>query len=118
MSDRTNREIWIEGPTGQILCALINGEVGWLMYLREPGDAGFSSRNPAYAGPQQEFISFVRSNGQLDEYPAAWTYPVAKVELALEHFRMHGSAPTFITWHDDSGGGLPPWSTSALPDSN
>jgi hypothetical protein len=38
-------------PEGPILCALINGELGWLMYLREEGDSGFSSRNPNYDGP-------------------------------------------------------------------
>ncbi len=105
MSNRC-QEIWVDGPSGRMLCALISGDVGWLMYLREPGDAGFSSRNPAYVGPRQALISYVRANGQLDEYPAAWAYPVATVQKAIEHFRIHGRAPTFIAWHNDSGDGM------------
>ncbi|WP_353620343.1 Imm1 family immunity protein [Paracidovorax valerianellae] len=90
------------------MCALINGEVGWLMYLREPSDAGFSSRNPAYTGSQHAVISYVLSNGQVDEYPAAWAYPLATVQAAIDYFRTHGSPPPFIAWHDDGGGGLQP----------
>ncbi len=41
------KEIWLSSPTGQKLCALINGDIGWLMYLRSESDTGFSSRNPA-----------------------------------------------------------------------
>lgn len=117
MSDSRQAEIWVEGPAGQMMCALISGELGWLMYLREPGDAGFSSRNPDYAGPQQASISYVRTNGQVDEYPAAWAYPAATVEQALEHFGRHGSPPAFITWHNDSGDGFPPRARPVWPDS-
>jgi hypothetical protein len=101
------REIWVDGPDGQSLCALISGDVGWLVYLREPGDAGFSSRNPAYAGPAEAVTSFVLSNGQKDEYPSAWLYPLAEVERAIGHFRATGMPPPFITWHSDSGDSLP-----------
>ena len=51
------------------MVALINGEFGWLMYLRYDGDAGFSSRNPSYQGPSDAMIEYFLSNGQLDEYP-------------------------------------------------
>lgn len=47
MSDEAFQEIWEEGRHGQLLCALIAGSMGWLMYLRGEGDAGFSSRNAA-----------------------------------------------------------------------
>ena len=102
------REIWVDGPYGQMVCALINGEAGCLMYLRESGDAGFSSRNPGYVGAAEAVIPYVLSNGQEDKYPAAWAYPVATVEKAIEYFRTHGIPPPFISWHNDSGDGLPP----------
>ena len=113
MSDTTSpfREVWIEAPDGSALCALINSEVGgWLMYLREAGDAGFSSRNPDYAGPPDEKVEFKLGNGQVDYYPRAWVYPVATIERALEHFRATGAPPTFIEWYNDSGDGetIPP----------
>ena len=101
------REVWVEAPDGKLLCALINGDVGWLMYLRKPGDAGFSSRNPEYSGPPDERVKYRLNNGQIDYYPRAWAYPVATVERALAHFRNTGSPPTFIEWHNDSGDGEP-----------
>ena len=108
MSDATSRfrEVWVEAPDGQSLCALINGDVGWLMYLREPGDAGFSSRNLAYAGPAGATIEYRLSNGQHDEYPAAWALPVETVERALDHFRREHRPPAFVTWHNDSDDGM------------
>jgi len=36
----------LTAPNGSILHALTNGQLGLLMYLREVGDAGFSSSNP------------------------------------------------------------------------
>ena len=103
-----DREIWVAGPQGRSLCALVDGEVGWLMVLREPGDAGFSSRNPAYAGPVDAGIDFMLANGQRDKYPAAWTYPVETVMRAVAYFRSTGRRPPFIAWHDDSGDGEAP----------
>lgn len=98
-------EIWVELPDGQTLCALINGDAGWLMYLRGDEDAGFSSRNPHYSGPPDAVIEYCLSNGQVDEYPAAWALPVAEVRRALEFFRQEHRPPPFITWHNDSGDG-------------
>ena len=99
------RELWIEAPDGQALCALFNGDVGWLMYLREPGDAGFSSRNPDYVGPADALVEYRLSNGQADEYPRSRAYPVEVIERALEHFRREHTPPPFIAWHNDSGDG-------------
>jgi len=92
------RELWVESPDGQSLCALINGDRGWLMYLRHPdGDAGFSSRNPSYDGPSNAMISYRLSNGQLDEYPASRAYPVEEIERALEFFRKENRPPPFAS---------------------
>lgn len=108
MSDEAFQEIWEEGPHGQLLCALVAGSVGWLMYLREAGDAGFSSRNPAYAGAADTSIDYVLSNGQVDSYPASWAYPAEVVMQALDYFRTEGRPPAFIGWHNDAGDGEAP----------
>jgi len=82
------REIWVSMEADEPnLCALMNTNVGWLMYLRHnEGDPGFSSRNPMYDesdsiqsglafdsmfnGRHVPVINYQLSNGQLDEYPA------------------------------------------------
>ncbi len=94
-------EIWVESPDGQSLCALINGERGWLMYLREEGDSGYSSRNPDYDGPAEATIEYELTNGQHDWYPASWAVPIADVRQALEFFRREHRQPPFIVWHED-----------------
>ena len=94
------QEIWVEFDE-KSLSALVNGDRGWLMYLQEPGDSGFSSRNPAYAGPADAVIEYELENGQRDEYPASWAYPIEEIERALEHFRRTGERAPFVQWHRD-----------------
>jgi hypothetical protein len=72
------------------------------MYLREPEDTGFTSRNPDYTGALHDVIEYRLSNGQVDEYPAHWALPTELVERALEHFRRTGEQPGFIVWNDDA----------------
>jgi hypothetical protein len=98
-------EIWIDAPNGQSLCALINGSLGWLMYLRGEGDAGFSSRNPTYDGPPSATIGFYLNNGQIDTYPAAWALPVEQIRRALSYFEQEHKPPPFVHWHNDSDDG-------------
>jgi hypothetical protein len=105
--DKTKfEEVWVHTPGGQMLCALINGDLGWLMYLRGEGDAGFSSRNPSYSGSPNAQIEYFLSNGQRDEYPASWALPIAEVRRALDYFQREQEPPPFITWHNDSGDGV------------
>jgi hypothetical protein len=94
-------EIWLESPDGELLCALINGDVGWLMYLDEEGEPGFSSRNPNYDGPPDAEIEYELDNGQHDFYPASWALPVAEVRRALAYFEREHERPPFIVWHED-----------------
>jgi hypothetical protein len=94
-------EVWVDSPDGQSLCALINGDRGWLMYLREEGDSGFSSRNPDYTGPANAQIEYELSNGQHDFYPASWALPIAEVRRALEYFAQEHRQPPFVVWHED-----------------
>ena len=93
-------EIWVRVGE-KSMCALINGDRGWLMFLAEDGDSGFSSRNPAYDGPRAAMVEYYLSNGQRDEYPASWAYPIADVKRALAYFRRAGKRPSFIKWHRD-----------------
>jgi len=105
MADPRHKEIWAKSPDGQSLCALINGNVGWLMYLRTIGDAGFSSRNPNYSGPESATIEYFLSNGQRDEFPASWALPIFEIRRALKYFRENNRPPPFINWHNDSSDG-------------
>jgi len=98
-------EIWVQSPDGQAMCALINGDCGWLMYLRANGDPGFSSRNPNYDGPPDAEIDYELSNGQGDCYPASWALPLSEVRRALEFFEREHRPPGFIVWYNDSGDG-------------
>ena len=93
-------------PDGQTTFVLLNGSSGWLMYVRhQDGDAGFSSRNPDYAGPPDAVQEYVLSNGQQDEYPLAWALPASEVQRAMEHFVTRGEPAPWICWHNDSGDG-------------
>lgn len=83
MVDSRYEEIWAKSPDGQSLYALVNGNVGWLMYLRKYGDAGFSSRNPNYSGPEDATIEYFLSNGQRDEHPASWALPILEIQRVL-----------------------------------
>lgn len=101
MSREAFDEVWVESPDGQSLCALINGDRGWLMYLRCSGDSGFSSRNPEYDGPPSAQIEYKLSNGQHDLYPASWALPITVVRRALEYFEREHVRPPFVEWYED-----------------
>jgi hypothetical protein len=97
------REIWISIDRGPSLSALMNRNRGWLMYLRRDGDAGFSSRNPAFDDASSTVIEYRLTNGQVDEYPASWALPEQEIIRALEYFVDHGGGRTpSVHWHDDS----------------
>jgi hypothetical protein len=65
-ADEAFRDMLITLPGGRMLSALFNGNSGWLMYLRESDDAGFSSRNPIYRGEPNATLEYRLSNGQID----------------------------------------------------
>jgi hypothetical protein len=105
LPDQGFLEIWIDHSPYPSLCALVNGERGWLMCLRFDGDAGFSSRNPRYVGPPDAQIEYRLSNGQVDSFPAAWAYPRTDVFGALEYFARHRRVPETIEWFNHAGDG-------------
>ena len=103
---------------GPSLFALLDRSIGWLMYLRHYGDAGFSSRNTAFdvsaaaqsspasvsrfGGGLVPVIEYRLSNGQDDRYPASWALPEKEVMRALEYFVEHqGARAPFVVWNDD-----------------
>jgi Immunity protein Imm1 len=94
------REIWLNFPAGPALCALLNRQIGWLMYLRKDGDSGFSSRNSSYFGNADDVIEYRLNNGQSDEYPASWAFSETDVVKALCYFVEQRERPPFITWHE------------------
>lgn len=94
------QELWVR-VGDKALSALINGDRGWLIYFEAEEDPGFSSRNPAYDGPADAVIEYYLDNGQRDEYPASWAYPLDEVMRALEYFRREEKRPPFIEWHRD-----------------
>jgi len=96
-------EVWIRHTADwPAVCALINGEAAWLMYMRYEGDAGFSTRNPQYTGPHKAMIEYYLSNGQCDEYPAAWNITTAEALRALEYFFDEKAMAPWLTWQDEN----------------
>lgn len=78
-------EVWMQQTDSwPSICALINGEAAWLMFLRFEGDAGFTTRNPDYSGPRKAVIEYYLSNGQRDEYPASLNITTSEALRALE----------------------------------
>jgi hypothetical protein len=98
-------EVWLEASDdGPSLVMLVHDEYALLMYLPDnEGSLGFTSRNPAYAGAPDAQIEFLLANGQLDEHPAAWTYPLSVgCAVCRDFVQMLGALSPLITWHDDN----------------
>ena len=74
-----------------------------LFYFRYSGDPGFTSRDPAYAGPKDAMLDFRLSNGQIDEYPAYWTVPIEDALCALEYAFVHRARAPWVSWNDETG---------------
>jgi hypothetical protein len=118
LGDVEYAEVWVEHDMFPSVCALIHGDRAWLMYLRYDGDAGFSSRNPAYEGSSDATIDYYLSNGQRDVYPAAWAYPTPQVLEAVSVFAKDRRMPESIVWFNDSDDGTTspndPWDAPTL----
>jgi hypothetical protein len=96
-------EVWLQHADGwPAIGALISGEAAWLTYVRHEGDAGFSTRDPSYAGPQKAMIQYYLSNGQRDAYPSSWNITTTEALSALEYFLEEEAMAPWLTWQDDS----------------
>lgn len=95
-------EIWVSEGSGPSLCALLNRQCGWLMFLRFEGDTGFSSWQPLRVQSERPEEAFVLWNGQVDTYPSSWTMDRKVVFDALLEFVASGQRPSMVDWHDDT----------------
>ena len=91
-------EIWLSAPGSASLCLLKSNERAVLMLLRSEGDAGLTSRATEPVG--DSVLQFTLANGQVDEYPAAWTVPFDDARRAVEYFWFSKAAAPFVSWHD------------------
>jgi len=57
------------------------------------------------AEPDRTAIPYTLSNGQVDECPAAWSFPRARVFEALDSFARTRRFPETLAWSNDSGDG-------------
>jgi hypothetical protein len=86
-------------PDGPSMFMLRSGADAWLMYLREPGDAGFHSSGEA---DRAGVASYTLSNGQEDEYPLAWCIDVEQCYRAIAYFCVNeGAKPGWVDWIED-----------------
>ena len=95
------KELWVTSEQGSSLGIFVNGDRGFLMFIRCEEDPGFTTRNPDYNGPDSALIEYRLKNGQIDEYPASWALPTKKLRKAVNEFLQSGTLPSGLTWHDD-----------------
>jgi len=92
-------ELWATSSNGPSLCMLRNGGHAWLMYLRQAGDSGFSSRSGTDC---ETTVEYRLANGQCDEYPLAWCIDVRQCYEAFAFFFENaGARPESILWKED-----------------
>jgi len=98
-ADATRYELWLSVPDGPSLCMLRSEADAWLMYLRHPGDHGFSSEGDA---SREGVAPYTLSNGQVDEYPLAWCIALPQChEAAVHFFASAGQRFEGIAWRED-----------------
>lgn len=94
-------EIWLEESDGPSIACFKNDDRCFLMYLRESGDSGFTTRSQENIENGENKIEFILSNGQRDEYPVSWTIPYSDGRKAIEYFYLHKDMLPELTWHED-----------------
>jgi hypothetical protein len=92
-------ELWVAVSSGAAMCMLRSDNDALLMYLRNSGDSGFTSRgNPDKGGS----ATYVLTNGQIDEYPKSWCIDVEQCYKAIAYFFVNdGAKPGWIRWNSD-----------------
>jgi len=92
-------ELWCSVPEGPSLCMLRSGARAWLMYLCFPEDAGHHSVGDTERNGTN---SFLLSNGQVDEYPAAWCIDLEQCYKAVAYFFVNvGDRAPWVNWQAD-----------------
>ena len=95
---REDFELWLNLTDGPALCMLRHADAAWLLYLNHESDSGYTSiGNPQAHGS----VQYRLSNGQVDEYPAAWCLDVEDCYKALVYFFVNeGLRPDWIKWQE------------------
>jgi hypothetical protein len=93
-------ELWVERDDEQTMAVLLNDDRGWITHFRFDGDSGLHSENPAWQGEDIE-LEFLLGNGQMDHYPARWTFDIGVIQQTLEQFIRTGEAGGLIAWRED-----------------
>jgi hypothetical protein len=100
-SKQKYREIWVSYDENQHMCALINNNIGWVMYVSDECEAGLCTRNMEYKGNFDDEIEYVLDNGQEDLYPVRWAIGVTEIYTALATFIETGVLDNSLTWIED-----------------
>jgi hypothetical protein len=97
LTESPHMELWLARSDGPSLCILKSGGRCLLMYMREEGDEGLTSRSATPFGSDAK-VTFRLSNGQLDTYAQDWTVDYAEARRVAEYFWFHGQPAPFIAW--------------------
>ena len=92
-------EVWLQHDNGHTLGMLKSDDRALLLFLESPGAVGCTSRSSDDLPPS--LIPFRLTNGQMDEYPAAWTIPFPVAVDALRDFCDTGEPAPFVQWAND-----------------
>jgi hypothetical protein len=97
-------ELWLwENDQSPALGCFKSGDRCMLMYLRYPGDAGFTTRSGANIAEDKNRGSrreFILANGQHDTYPEFWTIPFSDGKRALEYFHFTKKKLADLIWYE------------------
>ena len=122
-------EVWMQHEAGwPAMGALINGEAAWLMHVRYEGDAGFSTRNPLYAGPEKASLNITcrtasaMSTRPLGTSPPPKQFAAFSISLKKRPWRpgctgtksVRKSVGRLPAWPSASGRGIPSYTCEQL----
>ena len=94
-------DLQFEREDGRVLNAFVHSDRAWLLFRYDKGDAGFSTRDPDYVGPEDAMLTYTLENGQQDEYPTSWTIPIEEAIRVVQYFSRTGDKATWLLWHND-----------------
>ena len=92
-------EILISGHGDTSLTVMTNPYGAFMMFLRENGDSGFTSRNQTKE--EGEFVDFKLSNGQVDQYPLNWVIKHEEAKQAIISYYRTGNMLETINWFEE-----------------
>jgi len=98
--DAASEEFWLVHPSGPRICMLRNRGRALLMFQAGDDDTGLVARSRGEP-PAVGVVEFTLSNGQRDEYPAAWTVSAEEAVAALDYFFATVATTPSLEWRDD-----------------